>query len=130
VREFCENRAFIRAVVSLPQETFFSSGASVLAVIWSKTRWLRYSLRLSPCCFAAMNRARMAMPQAPPSLAVSITDTGVLSAAAVTRWLTPEGRGDDALLGMLADREPLYFGHELADRDPSATDPDPGGGTP
>jgi type I restriction enzyme M protein len=33
VREFCENRAFIRAVVSLPQETFFSSGASVKASI-------------------------------------------------------------------------------------------------
>lgn len=31
VREFCENRAFIRTVVSLPQETFFSSGASVKA---------------------------------------------------------------------------------------------------
>jgi type I restriction enzyme M protein len=31
VREFCENRAFIRAVVSLPPETFFSSGASVKA---------------------------------------------------------------------------------------------------
>lgn len=31
MREFCENRAFIRAVVSLPQETFFSSGASVKA---------------------------------------------------------------------------------------------------
>lgn len=31
VREFCENRTFIRAVVSLPQETFFSSGASVKA---------------------------------------------------------------------------------------------------
>lgn len=31
VREFCENRAFIRAVVSLPQETFYSSGASVKA---------------------------------------------------------------------------------------------------
>jgi type I restriction enzyme M protein len=31
VREFCENRAFIRAVVSLPAETFFSSGASVKA---------------------------------------------------------------------------------------------------
>jgi type I restriction enzyme M protein len=29
VREFTENRAFIRAVVSLPQETFVSSGASV-----------------------------------------------------------------------------------------------------
>lgn len=29
VREFCEDRAFIRAVVSLPQETFYSSGASV-----------------------------------------------------------------------------------------------------
>ena len=29
VREFCENRAFIRAVISLPQETFYSSGASV-----------------------------------------------------------------------------------------------------
>ena len=31
VREFCEERAFIRAVVSLPQETFYSSGASVKA---------------------------------------------------------------------------------------------------
>jgi type I restriction enzyme M protein len=31
VREFCENRAFIRAIVSLPQETFLSSGASVKA---------------------------------------------------------------------------------------------------
>lgn len=31
VREFCENRAFVRAVVSLPQETFYSSGASVKA---------------------------------------------------------------------------------------------------
>jgi type I restriction enzyme M protein len=31
VREFCENRSFIRAVISLPQETFFSSGASVKA---------------------------------------------------------------------------------------------------
>jgi len=31
VREFCENRAYIRAVVSLPQEAFYSSGASVKA---------------------------------------------------------------------------------------------------
>jgi type I restriction enzyme M protein len=31
VREFYEDRAFIRAVVSLPQETFLSSGASVKA---------------------------------------------------------------------------------------------------
>lgn len=31
VREFCEDRAYIRAVVSLPQETFVSSGASVKA---------------------------------------------------------------------------------------------------
>lgn len=31
VREFCEDRAFIRAVISLPQETFISSGASVKA---------------------------------------------------------------------------------------------------
>ena len=31
VREFCEDRAYIRAVVSLPQETFYSSGASVKA---------------------------------------------------------------------------------------------------
>jgi type I restriction enzyme M protein len=31
VREFCENRSFIRAEVSLPQETFASSGASVKA---------------------------------------------------------------------------------------------------
>lgn len=31
VREFCEDSAYIRAVVSLPQETFYSSGASVKA---------------------------------------------------------------------------------------------------
>lgn len=31
VREFCEDRAFVRAVISLPQETFYSSGASVKA---------------------------------------------------------------------------------------------------
>ena len=31
VREFCEDRAYIRAVVSLPQDTFVSSGASVKA---------------------------------------------------------------------------------------------------
>lgn len=31
VREFCEDRAFIRAVVSLPPETFISAGASVKA---------------------------------------------------------------------------------------------------
>lgn len=31
VREFCEDRSFIRSVVSLPQETFLSSGASVKA---------------------------------------------------------------------------------------------------
>ncbi|MHC4744757.1 MAG: HsdM family class I SAM-dependent methyltransferase, partial [Planctomycetota bacterium] len=31
VRTFCEDRAYIRAVVSLPQETFYSSGASVKA---------------------------------------------------------------------------------------------------
>lgn len=31
VREFCEDRAFLRAVVSLPQETFYASGASVKA---------------------------------------------------------------------------------------------------
>lgn len=33
VREFVEDRAFLRAVVSLPPETFFSSGASVKASI-------------------------------------------------------------------------------------------------
>jgi len=31
VREYCEDRAFVQAVVSLPQETFLSSGASVKA---------------------------------------------------------------------------------------------------
>lgn len=31
VREFCEDRAYIRAVVSLPQDTFISAGASVKA---------------------------------------------------------------------------------------------------
>lgn len=31
VREFCEDRAFIRAVVSLPQDTFYSAGATVKA---------------------------------------------------------------------------------------------------
>lgn len=33
VREFVEDHAFLRAVISLPQETFFSSGASVKASI-------------------------------------------------------------------------------------------------
>jgi type I restriction enzyme M protein len=33
VREFVEDRAFLRAVISLPLETFFSSGASVKASI-------------------------------------------------------------------------------------------------
>jgi type I restriction enzyme M protein len=33
VRRFCEDRAFICAVVSLPQETFYSSGATVKASI-------------------------------------------------------------------------------------------------
>ena len=33
VREFVEDRAFLRAVISLPPETFFSSGASVKASI-------------------------------------------------------------------------------------------------
>ncbi|MBN1363793.1 MAG: N-6 DNA methylase [Syntrophaceae bacterium] len=31
VRDFCEDRAYLKAVVSLPQETFFASGASVKA---------------------------------------------------------------------------------------------------
>jgi type I restriction enzyme M protein len=31
VREFCEDPAFIRAVVSLPPETFYSAGATVKA---------------------------------------------------------------------------------------------------
>jgi type I restriction enzyme M protein len=31
VREFCEDRAYVRAVISLPKETFASSGASVKA---------------------------------------------------------------------------------------------------
>lgn len=31
VREFCEDRAFVRAVVSLPKETFVSAGATVKA---------------------------------------------------------------------------------------------------
>jgi type I restriction enzyme M protein len=31
VRKFCENRAYVRAVVSLPQDAFVSSGASVKA---------------------------------------------------------------------------------------------------
>jgi type I restriction enzyme M protein len=31
VRHFCEDRAFIRAIISLPAETFFSSGATVKA---------------------------------------------------------------------------------------------------
>ncbi|MBI5805596.1 N-6 DNA methylase [candidate division TA06 bacterium] len=40
VREFCEDRARILAVVSLPQETFYSSGASVkasLLFLWKYT---------------------------------------------------------------------------------------------
>ena len=39
VREFCEDRARILAVVSLPQETFYSSGASVKASLLFMQRY-------------------------------------------------------------------------------------------
>jgi len=41
VREFCENRAFIRAVVSLHQDTFVSSGASVKASLLFMQKFTR-----------------------------------------------------------------------------------------
>ena len=41
VREFCENRAFIRAVVSLAQDTFVSSGASVKASLLFMQKFAR-----------------------------------------------------------------------------------------
>jgi type I restriction enzyme M protein len=41
VREFCENRAFIRAVISLPQDTFISSGASVKASLLFMQKFTR-----------------------------------------------------------------------------------------
>lgn len=41
VREFCEDRAFIRAVVSLPQETFYSSGADVKASLLFMKKFTR-----------------------------------------------------------------------------------------
>lgn len=41
VRKFCENRAFIRAVVSLPPETFISSGASVKASLLFMQKFTR-----------------------------------------------------------------------------------------
>ena len=41
VREFCESRAFIRAVVSLPQDTFVSSGASVKASLLFMQKFTR-----------------------------------------------------------------------------------------
>lgn len=41
VREFCENRAFIYAVVSLPQGTFVSSGASVKASLLFMQKFTR-----------------------------------------------------------------------------------------
>jgi type I restriction enzyme M protein len=39
VREFCEDRARVLAVVSLPQETFYSSGASVKASLLFMARY-------------------------------------------------------------------------------------------
>lgn len=41
VREFCEDRAFIQAVVSLPPETFVSSGASVKASLLFMQKFAR-----------------------------------------------------------------------------------------
>jgi len=41
VREFCEDRAFIQAVVSLPQDTFVSSGASVKASLLFMQKYTR-----------------------------------------------------------------------------------------
>jgi len=45
VREFCENRAFINAVISLPQDTFVSSGASVKAslLFMQKFTWKEHT---------------------------------------------------------------------------------------
>ena len=40
VREFCENRGYVRAIVSLPEETFVSTGATVKA---SLLFWQRFS---------------------------------------------------------------------------------------
>ncbi|MHB8907664.1 MAG: N-6 DNA methylase [Syntrophales bacterium] len=54
VREFTEDRAFIRAVVSLPQETFISSGASVKAsLLFLKKYTESEKKRFDEICVAA-----------------------------------------------------------------------------
>lgn len=40
VREFCENRGYVRAIVSLPEETFVSTGATVKASLFF---WQRFT---------------------------------------------------------------------------------------
>jgi type I restriction enzyme M protein len=68
VREFVEDRAFLRAVISLPPETFFSSGASVKASILfrksSPTRSRRNSTRPRP---RPAPRSRRSMPTRSPA---------------------------------------------------------------
>ena len=59
VREFCEDRVFIRAVISLPQETFYSSGASVKASLV----FMRSSPRRNRFASTQRRNAPIAKPQ-------------------------------------------------------------------
>lgn len=76
VREFCEDRAFIRAVVSLPQETFYSAGATVKASLL----FLQKFTEQEAADYEAKRRAAMAEVEAEHKTKVE-SETARLTAA-------------------------------------------------
>jgi type I restriction enzyme M protein len=84
VREFCEDRARILAVVSLPQETFYSSGASVKTSLL----FLRKFTEKEAADFAAMReqaKAEIAAKYAPEIAAETAHLEAEIEAAKATK---------------------------------------------
>jgi type I restriction enzyme M protein len=98
VREFCENRAFVRAVVSLPQETFFSSGAAVKASLL----FLQKFTEEEQADFDAMHRKANAEVTARYAEAIETKTAGLETA--IAKATEAQGTGKrKALLKELAD---------------------------
>jgi type I restriction enzyme M protein len=74
VRRFCEERAFIRAVVSLPPETFASAGASVKASLVFLQKFTEPEKRGFDDSLAHAREAPAAT-QTPPPVATSKSPT-------------------------------------------------------
>lgn len=85
VREFCEDRSFLRAVVSLPQETFTASGASVKASLL----FLQKFTEAEKADFDAKNKAALLETEAKYQSAID-AETARLTAG----WAAARAAGD------------------------------------